>query len=179
MGRALYYNIHMIEKKPIKYIFVDMDGVLADFLTGCEKYIGHPMTNDDKGHSQYDLRKEELTNKRMFANLPPMVDMYDLIAYIKHTGIKWEILTAAGVVNRDLVVHDKVEWVKRYVDPSVVVNCTFTGAQKAAYALPKNVLIDDRKKNIEAWEAAGGIGILHTSAADTINQLKELRKVYD
>ena len=56
----------MIEnkEKTIKYIFVDMDGVLADFLTGCEKYIGHPMTNDAKGHSDYDLRKEELTNKR-------------------------------------------------------------------------------------------------------------------
>ena len=49
--------------KNIKYIFVDMDGVLADFLKGCEEYIGHPITNDDKGHTQYDLRKEELTNK--------------------------------------------------------------------------------------------------------------------
>ena len=43
------------------------------------------------------------------------------------------------------------------------------------YAQKKNVLIDDRPKNIEAWEAAGGIGILHTSAADTIDQLKKLR----
>ena len=42
--------------KNIKYIFVDMDGVLADFLKGCEEYIGHPITNDDKGHTQYDLR---------------------------------------------------------------------------------------------------------------------------
>ena len=171
----------MIENKPknIKYIFVDMDGVLADFLKGCEAMIGHPMTNDDKGHSDYDARKEELTNKRLFANLPPMVDMYDLIAYIKHTGINWEILTAAGVVNRELVVYDKKSWIKKYVSPSVVVNCTFTGAQKSAYALKNNVLIDDRPKNIEAWEKAGGIGIIHTSAADTISQLKELRKEYD
>ena len=164
------------KSKGIKYIFVDMDGVLADFLKGCEAMIGHPMTNDDKGHSDYDARKEELTNKRLFANLPPMVDMYDLIAYIKHTGLKWEILTAAGVINRELVVYDKVEWIKKYVDPSVVVNCTFTGSQKAAYAMKKNVLIDDRKKNIEAWEAAGGIGIIHTSAKNTIEQLKKLRK---
>ena len=39
-----------------------------------------------------------------------------------------------------------------------------------------NVLIDDRPKNIEAWEAAGGIGIIHTSAKETIEKLKELRK---
>ena len=164
------------ENKKIKYIFVDMDGVLTDFLKGCEKYIGHPMTNDDKGHSDYDKRKEELTNKRLFANLPPMIDMYDLIAYIKHTGTPWEILTAAGVVNRQLVVYDKKSWVKKYIDPAVVVNCTFNGNQKASYALKNNVLIDDRPKNIRAWENAGGIGILHTCAANTINKLKELRK---
>ena len=170
------YNPTMMKGK-VKRIFVDMDGVLADFLKGVEspEYIGHPLTNDAKGHTEYDDRKEELTNKRLFANLPPMVDMYDLIAYIKHTGHKWEILTAAGVVNRELVVFDKKSWIKKYVDPSVVVNCTFTGSQKAAYAMKKNVLIDDRPKNIEAWENAGGIGILHTSAADTIEQLKKLR----
>ena len=31
----------------------------------------------------------------------------------------WEILTAAGEVNRELVVYDKNEWIKRYVDPTV------------------------------------------------------------
>ena len=162
-------------KKELNYIFVDMDGVLCDFLRGCESYLGHPLTNDDKGHTEYDLRKEELTNKRLFANLPPMVDMYDLLAYIKHTGVKWEILTAAGLVNRDLVVYDKNEWIKRYVDPSVVVTCTMSGSQKAAFAYEGSVLIDDRKKNIDAWESAGGIGILHTSAKETIETLKELR----
>ena len=50
-----------------------------------------------------------------------------------------------------------------------------TGSQKGMFALEGSVLIDDRKKNIEAWEDNGGIGILHTSAEDTINQLKKLR----
>ena len=164
-------------KGKVKRIFLDMDGVLADFLAGVEmpEYIGHPLTNDDAGHTEYDLRKEELTNKRLFANLPPMADMYDLIAYVKHCEVPWEILTAAGTVNRNLVVYDKNEWVKRYVDPTIPVTCTFSGSQKAAYALEGNVLIDDRKKNIDAWVAAGGIGIVHTSAADTIEQLKTLR----
>ena len=47
-----------------------MDGVLADFLRGDEgpQYLGEPLTNDAEGHSTYDDRKEELTNKRLFAN---------------------------------------------------------------------------------------------------------------
>jgi hypothetical protein len=51
-----------------------------------------------------------------------------------------------------------------------------TGSQKGMFAIKGSVLIDDRKQNLDAWEAHGGIGILHTSAEDTINQLKELRK---
>ena len=66
------YNITMMKGK-VNRIFVDMDGVLCDFLRGCETYLGHPLTNDDKGHSDYDLRKKELTDKRLFANLPPTV----------------------------------------------------------------------------------------------------------
>ena len=34
-----------------------------------------------------------------------------------------------------------------------------------------NILIDDYEKNIREWEAAGGIAIHHTNAADTINEL--------
>ena len=171
----LYYNTSM--KNKVNRIFVDMDGVLADFLRGVEmpQYLGEPLTNDDEGHSTYDKRKEELTNKRLFANLPPMVDMYDLIAYIKHCECPWEILTAAGKVNRELVVYDKNYWIRRYVDPSVVVTCTMGGTQKAAFAEEGSVLIDDRPKNIKAWEDAGGIGIIHTSAKSTIERLKELR----
>jgi len=50
-----------------------------------------------------------------------------------------------------------------------------TGSQKGMFAFEGSVLIDDRIKNIESWEANGGIGILHTSAAETIKELKTLR----
>jgi len=36
------------------------------------------------------------------------------------------------------------------------------------------ILIDDREDTINRWNAAGGIGILHTSAPNTIEQLKQL-----
>ena len=46
--------------------------------------------------------------------------------------------------------------------------------QKQELANPESILIDDRQINIDQWEAAGGIGILHTSTDNTISQLKEL-----
>ena len=111
-----------------------MDGVLVDFLAGVSDMLGRPLTSDDYGHSEYDERKEELTNKRLFRNLPPMVDYHELIGYVKHTGLPWEILTAAGAINRNIVVYDKNEWIKQYVDPYVVVTCTYSGTQKAVFA---------------------------------------------
>ena len=45
---------------------------------------------------------------------------------------------------------------------------------KAKYANKDSILIDDRKQNIDHWIESGGIGILHTSAKDTIKQLKKL-----
>ena len=158
-----------------KRIFIDMDGVIVDFAKGISEMMGSPLASDAYGHSEYDERKQELTDKRCFRKLPPMVDYHELIGYVKHTGLPWEILTAAGVVNRQLVVWDKNEWIKEYIDPFVVVTCTYSGSQKKVFAQKGNVLIDDRQENIDAWESEGGIGILHTSARETIAELKKLR----
>ena len=38
-----------------------------------------------------------------------------------------------------------------------------------------DILIDDREDTIDRWNKAGGTGILHTSADDTITQLKKLK----
>ena len=181
MCTSFCYTMYIMKKedktvnKEITRIYLDMDGVLADFNTGVEYLTGEEFPNTPDGHNNYDLRKEELTNKRLFRMLPPMHDMYDLVGYVRHTGLPWEILTAAGTVNRELVVYDKNEWIKEHVSPTVVVVCTMSGSQKGGFATEGGVLIDDRQKNLDAWEANGGIGILHTSAEDTINQLKELR----
>jgi hypothetical protein len=42
------------------------------------------------------------------------------------------------------------------------------------FANEDKILIDDMEQTIKEWKNAGGIGILHTSAADTISQLKKL-----
>jgi len=156
---------------PINRIFVDMDGVLADFVQGVQgpKYLNGPLTD-----FIYEDHKIALSNKGLFRDLPPMNDMQDLVDGVKNTGIYWEILTCTGELNRRKVAKDKLAWIRKYVDSEVVFTCTFKGVQKAAYAKPGSVLIDDRPKNINAWTDAGGIGILHKNAADTIKQLQNL-----
>ena len=38
--------------KNVKRIFIDMDGVLVDFIKGVSEMIGKPLTSDDTGHTQ-------------------------------------------------------------------------------------------------------------------------------
>ena len=45
---------------------------------------------------------------------------------------------------------------------------------KADFAGENKILIDDRDDTIAQWKANGGIGIHHTSASNTIKELKKL-----
>lgn len=156
----------------ITKIFVDMDGVLADFVQGVEgpKYLNGPF---DK-QSDYDQRKVELSNAGLFFDLPPMSDMQTLVDYVKDTGIDWEILSCSGMQNRDKVAKDKFKWIRKHVDIDVLVTCTLKGKDKAIFARPEHVLIDDKASNITTWQNAGGIGIHHIHAKDTINRITKL-----
>ena len=85
MNSFCYYISMKKEVNKVNRIFVDMDGVVADFL-GCSDMMGGPLS-DDAGHTEYD-QEEELTNKRLFLDYcEKMVDYADLIGYIKHTGL--------------------------------------------------------------------------------------------
>ena len=67
----------------------------------------------------------------------------------------------------------KKQWLKNHYGIEEGVICCLS-KDKQNYGKPKDILIDDRAPNIERWVEMGGIGILHTSAEDTIRQLKEL-----
>ncbi len=66
----------------------------------------------------------------------------------------------------------KAVWVKHKIPGTKLI--LRYAKQKQQLATPKSILIDDRQINIDQWEAAGGVGILHTSTSSTIEQLKKL-----
>ena len=157
----------------VRQIFLDMDGVLADFEGGLTEALGYKVSLKDK-KDVYAEQKRQLTAQRIFRTLKPFPDAWKLVDYCMRSGIPTEVLTTAGTINRDLVVKDKIDWIRRYIHPQWTVIPTFKGTQKAAFAHKKAVLIDDRQRNIDAWVEAGGIGILHKTADDTIEQLDEI-----
>ena len=160
----------------IRQIFLDQDGVLADFESGLTQALGYKVSLKDK-KDVYAEQKRMLTAQRIFRNLKPLPDAWKLVDYCMNSGIHTEILTAAGTVNRTLVIKDKIDWIRRYISPYWIIIPTFNGSQKAAFAHKKAVLIDDRQRNIDCWVKAGGIGILHKTANDSIEHLANIINV--
>jgi hypothetical protein len=150
-------------------LYVDLDGVLADFDTQYN-------TMFDEGRYDPILWKNIESVERWFFNLPLMKDATVLLDFLKGHPYGFKILTATGN-NYEDVSKQKVEWCKVHLNlpPEQVITVT-KGIEKAKYAESRwDILIDDTQKVIDAWRAAGGTGILHTSAEDTIEQLKRFQ----
>jgi phosphoglycolate phosphatase-like HAD superfamily hydrolase len=159
---------------PVEYrLYVDLDGVLVDFSKQMERigFIEKEVETDKKAKARFWHAVGRLGHRGepFWGVMDPMVDAFELWDYIKHRNP--EILSATGHVGNAEV--EKHAWVKRHLG-DVVTHLVLKSPDKAQFAMPHHILIDDRQKSIDPWIAAGGIGILHISANDTIRQLKEL-----
>jgi len=151
--------------------------VLVDFNKWAIERVGHRPADwelDKKLKSQFwkDVSAIVKRGEKFFGAMDPMSDALELWDYIR--GYHPTILSATGHVKT--AQQEKRQWVLDNLGSEAAASAVLvsSAADKAKYALPSHILIDDRAKAIDPWIAAGGIGILHTSAADTIKQLKEL-----
>ena len=149
-------------------IYCDMDGVLVDFDRGYQELTG--MTTQQADAIGGDTFWEPLiqAGAKWWITLNWMSDGKQLWNYIK----KYTPILLSAPSKQESSRLGKRVWVKRELpDVKLILR---PASQKQQYASPTSILIDDREKNIDQWEAAGGIGILHTSTANTIEQLKQL-----
>ena len=97
-----------------------------------------------------------------------MSDAHTLWQHISHLPI--EVLTGAS--NLKNAIEHKTQWVHNNLAP-LTVHVT-RSSKKREFAAPNHILVDDWVRNIGQWEEAGGIGIHHTSAIETIEKLTKL-----
>lgn len=155
-------------------VFVDLDGVIAAFDRRVLDIFGKPVhAFESKKEFWKRLTEHDSHVEKFFRYLPKMPDADDLINHLKTLGCRsLQFLTASGYTPSD-AGQQKTEWSREHY-PFMDCIVVRKSADKAKYAHEKAILIDDRDKSIIPWVEAGGIGILHKSASDTIKKLEEL-----
>lgn len=149
-------------------IYCDMDGVLVDFDESFKKKYGE---------YPYNIPREQLweivnSTPDYWVNLPPQEDAHLLIEFLERNG--FEILTGLPHSGFDKANVEKRQWIKNYIGEHVkVICCLSKDKQNYVREKGKDILIDDREPVIQKWQEKGGIGILHTSAQNTISELKK------
>ena len=142
-------------------IYVDMDGVLADFFGAWAKLMDkdHWTKIDDIMPALQKIRDTE----NFFLDLPLTANAKNLLSLIKDVKGEYVILSSPLPDDPNSEPH-KREWISKnltFFPPKDVI----ITSDKARYATTEdgtpNILIDDYGKNIQSWEAAGGIGFKH------------------
>ena len=150
----------------------DMDGVLTDFEGEFLKISGGIVCDKFEGTQGRETFWRLIDSEGLdwWEHMPWMPDGKVLWEYIKDR--KPYILSAPA---KDLSQSRKGKklWAGRELGRKVPLRLV-KAKLKQTFAHPNALLIDDLKRNVDQWIAAGGIGILHTSAQDTIKQLKVL-----
>ena len=142
-------------------IYVDMDGVLADFFGAWAKLMDkdHWTKIDDIMPALQKIRDTE----NFFLDLPLTANAKNLLSLIKDVKGEYVILSSPLPDDPNSEPH-KREWIKKNLNFFPPKDVIITH-DKARYAKMQdgtpNILIDDYGKNIQSWEAAGGIGFKH------------------
>ncbi len=148
-------------------IFVDLDGVLADFDSKAKELVGPSFVKGSK-----DIWKVLDKHPDFFRSLSLMPDAMEMWVFLNLMFADIEILTAVPKNgNMPQAEADKRIWVsEKFGD--VKVNTCFAVEKQNYCTVPGMFLIDDNVKNIAQWGSKGGIGIFHVSAKETISCLK-------
>ena len=153
----------------ITHVYVDLDGVLADFFGGVCDLMGEtpePPDHYDGLAAAFGLTNNDFwamvdrAGSRFWSELRPYEWNEELLGICQNiapdgvyiaTSPSWHGSSAAG----------KIEWMtEHFAAPGKHFRDFMIGPHKHLLAHPQAILIDDSTEKLEAWTKAGGIGIL-------------------
>ncbi|MBM4292346.1 MAG: hypothetical protein FJ138_13670 [Deltaproteobacteria bacterium] len=159
-------------------LFLDLDGVLADFDLGVERVTGR------RPHelASRDLWRAVARARGFFAELPWTHDGRALweatraLSPVVLTGLPmggWAEAQKRAWCARELGVEVRVITCLAREKPSFArAHCEALRAAGGPALTP--LLVDDRPKHQAAWEEMGGVWVTHTSAAESLAALRAL-----
>jgi len=158
-------------------LFLDLDGVLVDFDAGIIDILGRPPDGGPRG--------KPIPPGLMWSSAARAESFYEHLNWMPDGRQLWEFAKAlspiilSGLPRGSWAAPQKRAWCERELGPLVPVElCMSREKPERAEALTpvgvRPVLVDDRESLAEPFERAGGIFLLHRTAAESIERLKDL-----
>jgi hypothetical protein len=149
-----------------RQIYLDCDGVLADFDKGAEAIFGMPPATFETRHGAGEFWRRLTAADGFFEHLDLLPDAQRLFEAVKPKAP----IILTGMPRGRWAEPQKRRWARRHF-PGVPVIATMA-ALKREHCHPGDVLVDDRDKHRHLWENEGGIFIHHKSARSSIAELR-------
>ena len=146
-------------------LFLDCDGVLADFDAGVERLLGMSPSEYERRHSRGAFWGKLAKAPDFYARLPLMDDarlLFEAVAHLHPT-----VLT--GLPLGKWAAPQKLAWVEKHFPGTPVITCM--ARDKHRFMDPGDVLVDDRENHRATYEAHGVIFVHHRSARESLRDL--------
>ena len=163
-------------------IYVDMDGVSADFFGGLAKLSGYPHWKDIPNTEDTVAR---LKGTSFFNTLEPFPTAKTLLSVVHWMSEgEWSILSTPLQGDEENSAYWKNKWLDNLLAhkdmKGVMPMSRIYAHSKQLYATngigEPNLLIDDRPHNVRLFEEFGGIGIRYQANESSLPKL--IRKLY-
>jgi hypothetical protein len=151
----------------LRQLYLDCDGVLADFDKGATAILGLPPRAFEARHGLAKFWQKLASAPDFYFGLPLLPDAMELFDAVRH--LDPVILT--GLPRGGWAAEQKVRWAARYFPGTRII--TTMARDKRDHAKEGDVLVDDQLRHRHRWEGVGGIFIHHKDARSTLLALSD------
>lgn len=134
-------------------IYLDMDGVIADWDRSAEELLGQPIDSVSKSQLWKRIDAEGF---KFWADLKPFPYAEKFVNELRRID---EVVICSSPSLDVKSVSGKLRWLQKFFGSRNFRNYVFT-PQKHLLGKDGNILIDDREKHVEGFNQNGGFGIL-------------------
>ena len=149
----------------MSHLFLDCDGVLADFDAGAMALLGVSPKAFQDAHGKGEFWRRLARAPDFYATLPLLADARQLVDAVAH--LNPTILT--GLPIGKWAAPQKKRWATEHFPGLPII--TTMARDKFRHMTGADVLVDDREDHRAAWENAGGTFVHHRNARQSLAEL--------
>jgi len=161
-----------MQKPKIECIYLDMDGVIADFVKRY-KEMYHMEPTEAENKKEFNKYFDEFIKTNQFATLDKMPGTDTALEFLRKAQVPTQILSSTANEERyDDISKQKMIWLQTH---GITFTPNFVPGKKHKYkwAKPNTIIIDDTESVIDDWRNAGGIAIWHKDWPSTLAILRQ------